>query len=140
MVIDTSALIAILEQEDDAQQFADAIAAASTRLISAATVLETGIVVVARHDDEAGGDLDQLLRDALVEIVPVTEDHARLARDAFIRFGKGRHPARLNFGDCFSYALAKASGQPLLFKGNDFSQTDVHIVNLTGPPAEAPST
>jgi ribonuclease VapC len=90
--------------------------------------------LVAFSDRGAVGsdDLDQFVRDAGIEVVPVTEDHARLAREGFARFGKGRHAAGLNFGDCFSYALAKASGHPLLFKGNDFSHTDVKVVAIEG--------
>ncbi len=125
MVIDTSALVAILEQEEDAEAFSDAIAAAGTCLVSAATVVETGMVIFSRHGELGARRVDELLRDSQVEIIPVTEAHARLARESFAQFGKGRHPARLNFGDLFSYALSKASGHPLLFKGNDFSQTDV---------------
>lgn len=127
MVIDTSALVAILEQESDAEGFSNAIAAAETCLVSAATVVETGMVIFSRYGEPGGRLVDQLLRESAVEVVPVTEDHARLAREGFARYGKGRHRARLNFGDCFTYALAKASGHPVLFKGNDFSQTDVAI-------------
>jgi ribonuclease VapC len=130
MVIDTSALVAILDNDADARRYADAIAAAPVRLVSAATLLEASIVLVARHGEEALADLDQLLRDAEAEVVPVTEEHARLARQGFLQFGKGRHPARLNYGDCFAYALAKASSEPLLFKGNDFVHTDVEPASL----------
>jgi ribonuclease VapC len=130
MVIDTSALVAILDNEADARRYAEAIAAAPVRLVSAATLLEASIVLVARHGEEALADLDQLLRDAEAEVVPVTEEHARLARRGFLQFGKGRHPARLNYGDCFAYALAKASSEPLLFKGNDFAHTDVEPAPL----------
>lgn len=125
MVIDTSALMAILAQEDDAQVYADAIAAAEVRLISAATAVEAGIVALSRYGEPGSQALDRLLREGHIEVVPVTEDHARLARDAFARFGKGRHPAALNFGDCFAHALACATGHPLLFKGNDFARADV---------------
>ena len=128
MVIDTSALVAILEQEADADAYSDAIAAAETCLVSAATVVETGMVIFSRYGERGARMVDELLQVSLVAVVPVTEDHARLAREAFARFGKGRHPARLNFGDCFSYALAKATGHSLLFKGNDFSHTDVRVV------------
>ena len=128
MVIDTSALMSILKQEDDADLFATAIQRDEARLISAATLTEAGIVATVLFGQGGGGDLDELLEQSHVEAVPLTEEHSRLAREAFARFGKGRHPARLNFGDCFSYALAVASGQPLLFKGNDFSQTDVEVV------------
>ena len=132
IVIDTSALIAILEQEDGAREFAASVAAAEARLVSAATVVEAGIVMLARRGELGCARLDELLRDAAVEVVPVTADHARLARDAFARYGKGRHRAQLNFGDTFTYALASASGAPLLFKGEDFSHTDLKLVRTSG--------
>ena len=132
MVIDTSALIAILEQEEGARAFAEAIAGADTRLVSAATVVEAGIVMLARRGELGGARLDDLLRDADVEVVPVTADHARIAQEAFARFGKGRHPAQLNFGDTFTYALALATGLPLLFKGGDFSHTDLQAAPAPG--------
>lgn len=130
MVIDTSALIAILTQEPDAQQMALAIENDPIRIVSAASVLEAAIVLTARHGDEAGSALDLLLLKAAVDIVPVTAEHITVARQAYLRYGKGRHPAGLNFGDCFPYALAMASGQPLLFKGGDFGQTDVKVVPM----------
>lgn len=130
MVIDTSVLIAILAQEDDAQRFSDAIEDSDARLLSAATLVEASVVVTTRFGVGGGTNLDALLQESRVEIVPFTEDHARIARDAFVRYGKGRHPAKLNFGDCFSYALAKASGHALLFKGDDFSQTDIRAATL----------
>ena len=133
MVVDTSAIVAILEQEDDAQQFSAAIAAAPTKLVSAAAVVEIGVVMLSRRGEAGDKDVDRVIRESQREIVPLTEAHARLARQGFARFGKGRHPARLNFGDCFSYALAKASGHPLLFKGDDFSRTDVEAVPLPAP-------
>ena len=136
MVIDTSAVIAILAQENDAERLADAISLDEVRLISAATLTEAGIVATVLFGEGGGADLDDLLEEMQVEVVPLTRDHSRLAREAFAQYGKGRHPARLNFGDCFSYALAKASGAPLLFKGNDFSQTDVKVVSLAVPAAE----
>lgn len=128
IVLDTSALVAVLAQEDDAARIADAIAAADGCIVSAATVLEASMVMIGRCGDAAADDLDELLRLSRADIVPVTEDHARVAREGFLRFGKGRHPARLNFGDCFSYALARAAGLPLLFKGEDFGHTDVEAV------------
>lgn len=136
MVIDTSAIIAILAQEDDAEALASAIQRDETRLLSVATLTEAGIVMTALFGEGGAADLDELIEQMQVEIVPLTEEHARLAREAFARFGKGRHPARLNLGDCFSYALAKASGHPLLFKGNDFSRTDLVAVSLAERPAE----
>ena len=128
MVIDTSALIAILEQEQEAEALSRAIALAEPRLVSAATLVEAAMVIIARRGELGGAKLDRLLQESRAEIVPVVEGHTRLAREGFLRFGKGRHPAGLNFGDCFSYALARATELPLLFKGGDFSQTDVQIV------------
>ena len=125
MVLDTSALLAILLDEPERRRFNEAIEADPKRLVSAATVLETSIVLETRSDEIAGRELDLLLHRAGIQIVPVDSDHIDIARAAFRRYGKGRHPAGLNFGDCFSYALASASGEPLLFKGADFSQTDL---------------
>ncbi len=125
MVLDTSVLIAILQQEPDAGVYSAAIAGEPECLLSAASVVEAGVVIVTRYGEAGGDELDRLLLASGVEIVPVTAVHARIARDAFVRYGKGRHPARLNFGDCFTYALARASGHALLFKGDDFSHTDV---------------
>lgn len=130
IAIDTSVLIAILEQEEGAREFTSAIAAADVRLVSAVTVVEAGIVMLARKGMLGSALLDELLHDAQVEVVPVTSDHARIAREAFARYGKGRHRAQLNFGDTFSYALAKASGALLLFQGEDFSHTDLDVVRL----------
>ena len=125
MVIDSSALIAILSKEPEHHVFEDSIRLAPARLLSAPGLVETSIVVLSRRREEGLAVLNELLADMRVETVPVSADHARLAIDAFRRFGKGRHPAGLNFGDCFSYALAKATGEPLLFKGSDFSRTDI---------------
>ena len=125
MIIDTSALIAILFNESDAPSFAKTIAEADTCRVSAATLVETSIVVEAQTSNAGSRHLDTFLRRAGIVIEPVTEEQAHLARQAFTDFGKGRHPAGLNFGDCFSYALAKATGEPLLFKGKGFSRTDV---------------
>ena len=120
MIIDTSALVSILDQEQEAERLAHAIATASERMLSAANLVETGIVMQVRRGDEAVRDLDLLLAKLKIEIIAVSVKQANLARKAFQRFGRGRHPARLNFGDCFAYALAKDSGAPLLFKGEDF--------------------
>ena len=128
MVLDTSALVAVLLDESDAVAFRLAIEADPLRLLSAATLVETAIVIEARLGDAGGRELDRLLQKADVEIVAVDAEQAELARHAFRTFGKGRHAAGLNFGDCFSYALAQASGEPLLFKGGDFSKTDVSAV------------
>jgi ribonuclease VapC len=125
MVVDTSALLAILLNEPDAAVYRSAIESAELRLVSAATVLEMGLVIETRLGEAAGRELDLLLHKAEFEIVSVDAEQAEVGRGAFRRFGKGRHPAGLNFGDCFSYALAIASGEPLLFKGDDFRKTDV---------------
>ena len=125
MVIDTSAVLAILQDEPERPRFTEAIAGAAQRSMSAATLLEAAIVVEARFGVEGGRYLDQLLERAGVEVVAVDEEQVRIARDAYRRFGRGQHPAGLNFGDCLSYALAQVRHQRLLFKGDDFAQTDV---------------
>ena len=125
MVLDTSALLAILCGEPERQQFIKLLTADPTRLLSAANFLETGIVLENRSGDAAGRDFDLFLYRAAITVVPVDRDQAELARRAYRRFGKGRHPAALNYGDCFAYALSKSSGEPLLFKGDDFARTDV---------------
>ncbi len=129
MVIDTSALVAILSLEPEAARLAQAIEADPTRLISASTLLEAGIVIEARLGAAGGKELDLLVAKAGVVIEPLTADQAGTAREAWRRFGKGRHAAALNFGDCCSYALARATGEPLLFKGTDFANTDIAAVN-----------
>lgn len=128
MVSDTSALAAIFFGEPERQKFLQAIISSSTRLISAATLLETGMVVESRLGDAAGRELDLFLIRANFQIVALDADQAELARSAWRQFGKGRHPAALNYGDCFSYALAKWTGEPLLAKGNDFRLTDVAVL------------
>lgn len=126
MVIDSSALIALLVGEPETADFVSAIAAASTRVVSAPTYLETAIVMLARSGPGAQEKLDRLVLDLDIEVVAFTRDLAVLAIAAYRRYGKGSgHAAGLNFGDCFSYALAKLRNEPLLFKGNDFSRTDV---------------
>lgn len=126
MIVDTSALIAILRDEPEAAAFALKIAEAQTRRISAANFLEASIVVDGSRDAIASRRLDDFLRVANLIIEPVDEAQARIARDAYRDFGKGSgHPAQLNFGDCFAYALAKSSGQRLLYKGQDFIHTDI---------------
>jgi ribonuclease VapC len=126
VIIDTSALIAILRAEDDAEEIAHAIERAQVRRISAANYLETAVVIDASHDPIASRRFDELVDVAELRVEPVTHDQARIARDAYRDFGKGSgHKAGLNFGDCFAYALAKSTGEPLLFKGNDFSHTDL---------------
>ncbi len=126
MIVDSSALLAILRAEPDAATYAQAIENAATRRLSAANFLETAVVIDGSRDPIASRSFDQLLRDANILIEPVTEPQARTARDAYRDFGKGSgHAAQLNFGDCFAYALAKITGEPLLFKGNNFIHTDV---------------
>lgn len=126
MIVDTSALIAILRDEPDAALHANAIANAPVRRISAANYVETAVVIDASRDPIASRRFDELLREAGIGIEPVTEAQARIAREAYRDFGRASgHHARLNFGDCFAYALAKAMNEPLLFKGDDFTHTDV---------------
>jgi ribonuclease VapC len=125
MVIDTSAVIAILFQEPEARLFIDAISKASRRAMSAASMIEAGWVAMRAAEDDGAEDLDQLMEALNIEFVPLTNGQIGLARGALHRFGKGRHPAKLNLGDSFAYALATHLGEPLLFKGNDFAQTDV---------------
>ena len=126
MIIDTSAIIAILRDEPEAPSFANAIAGAVTRRISAVNYVEAGAVIDASRDPVASRRFDDLFRAAELVIEPVTESRARIAREAYRDFGKGSgHPAALNFGDCFTYALAKSAGEPLLFKGDDFTRTDL---------------
>ena len=126
MIIDTSALIAILRDEPEAIACARAIEAATNRRLSAANFVEAAIVIDGSRDPVASRRFDDLVREADLIIEPVTEVQARIARDAYRDFGKGSgHPAKLNFGDCFAYALAKVMGEPLLFKGDDFVHTDI---------------
>jgi ribonuclease VapC len=128
MVIDTSALIAILRREPEAKDFRRSIYDSRVKITSAMTKLETSMVAAGQRGPGAFAELDALLADLGVEVVAFTDHHAMIARDAFIRYGKGRHPAALNFGDCASYALAIAEAEPLLFKGADFGATDVRVV------------
>jgi ribonuclease VapC len=123
MVIDTSAIMAVLKLEPEAAAFAESIEQAARRLVSAGTVLEAGIVAESRP--QGGRELDGFLAAARFEIVAFDAEQAEIAREAFRRFGKGRHPAGLNFGDCIAYALSQHAGEPLLYKGDDFSKTDV---------------
>ena len=129
MVIDTSALVAILFHEPERRALNEAIEDADARMLSTATFVETSIVVQARTGDVGRRDLDLILSRAAIELVPVDGQQAEIARDGFRRFGKGRHPAALNFGDCFSYALAITMDQPLLWKGDDFTHTDVGVAS-----------
>lgn len=125
IVVDTSALIAILDKEPDAALYAEAIAEADPPLISAATLLELNIVMINRHGVKAERMVDRLIQEARFQVESFTVQHAELAREAYARYGKGQQTAALNYGDCFSYALAKATGLPLLFNGRDFSKTDI---------------
>jgi ribonuclease VapC len=133
MVIDTSALVAILRGEPERRAFIEAIEAADARLVSVATFVEISIVIEARHGAEGLRDLAHFISRAGIELVPVDAEHGEVACSAFSRVGKGRHRAGLNYGDCFSYALAISTGEPLLFKGDDFVHTDVTIVDLRSP-------
>ena len=125
MIIDTSALVAILYGEPEAADFARRIHDAAVCRISVATHVELSMVIESQLGFEGLRQAETFIRRAGLIIEPVTVEHGELARQAFLDFGKGRHRAALNFGDCFSYALAKATGEPLLFKGNDFGETDL---------------
>ena len=126
MILDASAVIAILRDEPEAACFAQAIQDAGRRRISAVNYVEAAAVIDGSRDPVASRRFDDLLREAGVTVEPVTQVQAKIARDAYRDFGKGSgHPARLNFGDCFAYALARAMGEPLLFKGGDFPHTDI---------------
>jgi ribonuclease VapC len=126
VIIDTSALLAILRDEPEAPSCARVIEQADVRRMSAGNMLEAAIVIDASGDPVASRRLDELIEVAGIIIEPVTAEQARIGREAYRDFGRGRgHPAQLNFGDCFAYALAKATGEPLLFKGQDFSHTDL---------------
>ncbi len=127
MIIDTSALLAILRDEPEAAAYAEAIQSVASRRLSAVSFVETAVVIDSSRDPVASRGFDELLQEAQITVDPVTEVEARIARDAYRDFGRGSgHPAKLNFGDCFSYALAKFTGEPLLFKGRDFVHTDVN--------------
>jgi ribonuclease VapC len=132
MVLDTSAIIAILQDEPERRRFNEAIESAETRSLSTASFVECSLILESRYGADGVRDLDLFIAKAKVILAPLDEDQAHLARRAFQKYGKGRHPAGLNFGDCFSYALAKALDEPLLFKGNDFSKTDVECHSASG--------
>lgn len=127
MVIDTSALVAVLSDEPERGELVAKMVEASRRLVSGATVIETSIVMEARRGEAAGRELDLLLHRARAKTVALDEEQVELARSAWCRYGKGNHPVGLNFGDLFSYALAIASGEELLCKGGDFARTDVAL-------------
>jgi ribonuclease VapC len=125
MILDTSPLVAILAKEPDSELYVDAISRAPRCRISAGNFIELSIVIESQFDAEVGRQCDALFRRIGIVIEPVTIEQAHLARQAFHDFGKGRHAAKLNFGDCFAYALAKITSEPLLFKGEDFRKTDI---------------
>jgi ribonuclease VapC len=133
IVVDTSALVAILLREPDAARFATALAAASKRVLSAVTRVELSLVMEGRKGEAGREAVDILLRDGDFVIAAVSPEQASIAIEAFRRFGKGRHPAGLNIGDCFSYALASALDAPLLFKGDDFARTDIRAAFAGSP-------
>ena len=128
MVMDTSALVAIFLGEPERDAFVQHVLQAETKLLSAANALETGIVLEAKRGEAAGREFDLFLVRAQFEVVPVDAEQVEIARSAWRKYGKGRHAAGLNFGDCFAYALAKFVGQKLLAKGEDFRFTDVELV------------
>lgn len=125
MIVDTSAILAVLFNEEDAETYARALARAEFCRMSAANFVEAAIVVDTQTKDRGSRQFDAFFRRAGITIEPVSEEHAHVARQAYADFGKGRHPAALNFGDCFAYALAKVTGEPLLFKSKDFKRTDI---------------
>ena len=129
MVIDTSALIAILQGEPESNAIATAIAGDNNRLLSAFSLLEATIVIEARKGESGSRELDLLLHHIQAEIISMNPEQAEVARKAWREYGKGRHPAALNIGDCCAYSLAKVSGEPLLFKGDDFNKTDLSFVS-----------
>ena len=125
MIVDTSVIIAILRDEPDAAEISEVLERPQVRRMSAVTYVEVAVVVDSNRNPILSRRLDDLLRDLQIAVEPVTLNHARLAREAYRDFGKSRHRAGLNFGDCFAYALAKSLNEPLLFKGNDFRHTDI---------------
>jgi ribonuclease VapC len=131
MVVDTSALLAMFLSEPERERLIDLILKAETRAISAANLLETGIVLESRRGEAAGREFDLFLNRAMFDIFPVDTEQVEIARRAWRRYGKGRHPAALNFGDCFAYALAKVLDEPLLAKGTDFARTDIQCVRTS---------
>ena len=130
MVIDTSAILAILQREPERRAFLEAIEAADTARISVANFVETSLVIESRYGSEGVRYLDRFVSRAAIEIVSVDREQGQLARTAFSRFGRGRHRAGLNFGDCFAYAAAMSLGEPLLCKGDDFTRTDVPVFGV----------
>lgn len=129
MVLDTSAVIAILQNEPDSDALVAAMANADIIRISAASIVDAGIIIHARFGDAGEMELDQFIHRLGISVIPVTPEQADIARTAYRKFGKGQDPAGLNFGDCFSYALSTSLHEPLLFTGNDFSKTDLQVVD-----------
>lgn len=125
MIVDTSVVIAILLEEHGYEAFADSLHRATVRRMAAPNLFEASMVMIGRKRERGAAILDKLIEATRMEIVPFTADHAAVAREAFMRYGKGRHPAGLNFGDCIAYATARLEDMPLLFSGEDFRQTDV---------------
>jgi len=130
MVIDTSVLIAVLSNEPEAAAFEHALARDPVRMIAAPNLMETSIVIEHRFGEAGGRELDLLLFKAGIQVIHTDDEQIEFAREAYRRFGKGHHRAGLNFGDCFAYALSRTTGEPLLFKGDDFSLTDVSAVEV----------
>jgi ribonuclease VapC len=128
MVVDTSAIMAILLGEPEAEAFVRALAHDPKKMISAFNALESAIVIETKKGEAGGRELDLLLHRARIEIIPFSVDQLEVALTAWRNYGKGHHPAGMNIGDCCAYALAKYSGEPLLFKGQDFAQTDIRPV------------
>jgi ribonuclease VapC len=134
VVLDTSALLAVLQDEPERRSFNEAIEAADSAALSVESFVEASIVIEARHGADGLRALDRFIERAGIVVAAVDLEQGKVARDAFSRFGKGRHAAALNFGDCFSYALARVLGEPLLFKGEDFARTDVARVEMPPRP------
>ncbi len=132
MVLDTSAVLAILQDEPERLKFSEALEDADIRSMSAASFVETSMIIESRYGSDGVRDLDLLISKAAIVLEAVDVEQAHLARQAFRQYGKSRHPAGLNFGDCFSYALARSSAEPLLFKGKDFSRTDIECHPASG--------
>jgi ribonuclease VapC len=134
MVIDTSVIVSIMLEEEGSEEFLLKLGEADSRKISAISYMEASMVLITKRGEGVEKILDTMLAEGQIAIVPVSVVQAQIAREAFRRFGKGRHPAGLNFGDCFSYALAKHTGEPLLFKGDDFRRTDITPAHDDLPP------
>ena len=138
MVVDTSALLAILQNEPERRTFNESIENAEQVSLSAASFVEISMIVESRFGADGVRDLDLFIAKARITLIPVDEEQAHMARQAYRRYGKGRHPAALNFGDCFSYALAQAHADSLLFKGNDFARTDIECHRASVPTSPPP--